>query len=82
VQNVPHGEIRLFRYYSKVTQSWPGFYVHAAGQDVKQEAAQELMGGNDHALLLAAVGIVSPSEGDGLFSKATSRCLEMAARWV
>ena len=34
----------------------------AAGQNVKQEAAQELMGGNGHDLLLAAVSIVSPAE--------------------
>ena len=38
----------------------------AAGQDVKQEAAQELMSGNGHDLLLAAVGIVSPAEGDAI----------------
>ena len=38
----------------------------AAGQDVQQEAAQELMGGNGHDLLLAAVGIVSPAEGDAI----------------
>jgi hypothetical protein len=36
------------------------------GQDVKQEAAQELMGGNGHDLLLAAVGIISPAEGDAI----------------
>src|SRR5260370_20689702 len=36
----------------------------AARQDVKQEAAQKLMSGNGHHLLLAAVGIVSPAEGD------------------
>ena len=34
----------------------------AAGQDVQQEAAQELMGGNGHNLLLAAVGIIPPAE--------------------
>ena len=38
----------------------------ATGQDVKQEAAQELMGGNGHDLLLAAVGIVPPTEGDAI----------------
>ncbi len=38
----------------------------AAGQDVKQEAAQELMGGNGHGLLLAAVGIVPPAEEDAI----------------
>ena len=38
----------------------------AAGQDVQQEAAQELMSGNGHDLLLAAVGIVSPAEGDAI----------------
>ncbi len=37
-----------------------------AGQDVKQESAQELMGGNGHDLLLAAVSIVSPAEGDAI----------------
>ena len=38
----------------------------AAGQDVQQEAAQELMCGNGHDLLLAAVSIVSPTEGDAI----------------
>ena len=38
----------------------------AAGQDVKQEAAQELISGNGHDLLLAAVGIISPAEGDAI----------------
>ena len=33
-----------------------------AGQAVKKKSAQELMGGKDHDLLLAAVGIVSPAE--------------------
>ena len=34
----------------------------AAGQNMKQEAAQELMGGNSHDLLLVAVRIVSPAK--------------------
>ena len=34
----------------------------AAGQNVKQESAQELICGNGHDLLLAAVSIVSPAE--------------------
>ena len=38
----------------------------AAGQDVQQEAAQELICGNGHDLLLAAVGIISPAEGDAI----------------
>ena len=38
----------------------------AAGQNVKQEAAQELMSVNRHDLLLASVGIVSPEEGDAI----------------
>ena len=33
-----------------------------ARQNMKQEAAQELMGGNGHDLLLAAVRIVSPAK--------------------
>ncbi len=33
---------------------------------MKQEAAQELMSGNGHDLLLAAVSIVSPAEGDAI----------------
>jgi len=41
----------------------------AAGQDVKQEAAQELMSGNGHDLLLAAVGIISPAERDAIVLK-------------
>ena len=39
------------------------------GQDVDEEAAQELMGGKGHDLLLAAVGIVSPAEGDAIALK-------------
>jgi len=35
----------------------------AFGQNVKKESAQELMGGNSHDLLLAAMCIVSPAEG-------------------
>ena len=31
---------------------------------MKKISAQELLGGNGHDLLLAAVGIVSPAEGD------------------
>lgn len=38
----------------------------AFGQNVKQESAQELMGGNGHDLLLAAMGIVPPEEGDAI----------------
>jgi hypothetical protein len=34
----------------------------AAGQDVKEEAAQELMGRNGHDLFLAAVGIIPPTK--------------------
>ena len=38
----------------------------SAGQNVKQETAQELMSGNSHDLLLAAVSIVPPAEGDAI----------------
>jgi uncharacterized iron-regulated protein len=38
----------------------------AAGQNMQQEATQELMGRNGHDLLLAAMGIVSPAEGDAI----------------
>ena len=41
----------------------------SARQNMKQEAAQELMSGNGHDLLLAAVGIVSPAEGDAIVFK-------------
>lgn len=41
----------------------------AAGQDVKQEAAQELMGRKSHNLFLAAVCIVAPAEGDTIVLK-------------
>jgi hypothetical protein len=34
------------------------------GQNVEEEASQELMGGNGHDRLLAAVGVVSPAERD------------------
>ena len=36
----------------------------APGQNVQQVSAQELIGGNGHDLVLAAVGVVSPAEGD------------------
>jgi len=42
----------------------------ASGQNVQQEAAQELMSGNSHDLLLAAMGVVSPAEGDAIVLKA------------
>ena len=38
----------------------------AFGQDMDEKAAQELLGGNGHDLVLAAVGIVSPAEGDAM----------------
>jgi hypothetical protein len=38
----------------------------AEGLDMKQETTQELMSGNGHDLLLAAVSIVSPAEGDAI----------------
>src|SRR5258707_15801360 len=36
------------------------------GQNVDEEASQELIRGNGHDLLLAAVGIVSPAECDAI----------------
>jgi hypothetical protein len=36
------------------------------GQNVDEEASQQLIRGNGHDLLLAAVGIVSPAEGDAI----------------
>jgi hypothetical protein len=41
----------------------------SAGQNVKQETAQELMSGNSHDLFLAAVSVVSPTEGDAIIFK-------------
>jgi len=41
----------------------------ASGQDVQQEAAQELICGNGDDLLLAAVGIITPTEGDAIVFK-------------
>jgi hypothetical protein len=41
----------------------------ATGQDVKEKAAQELMSGNSHDLLLAAMGVISPTEGDAVVFK-------------
>ena len=38
----------------------------AAGQDVQQKAAQELMSGDGHDLFLASVSVVSPAEGDAI----------------
>jgi hypothetical protein len=36
------------------------------GQNVDEEASQELIRGNGHDLLLASVGIVSPAERDAI----------------
>ena len=44
-----------------------------SGEHVQKEAAQELVGGQRHRALLAAVGIVLPAEGDALRSKANKR---------
>jgi len=41
----------------------------AFGQNVQQISAQELFGGNSHNLVPAAVGIVSPEEGDATVFK-------------
>ena len=41
----------------------------ASGQHVKKKSAQELICGNSHELLLAAVSIVSPAEGDAIVFK-------------
>ena len=41
----------------------------SAGQHMKQEAAQELMGGDGHDLLLAAVGVISPEKRDPAIAK-------------
>ena len=38
----------------------------ALGQHVKKKAAQELIGRNSHNLVLAAMSIVLPAEGDAL----------------
>ena len=38
----------------------------AFGQNMDEKAAQKLLGGNGHDLVLAAVGIVSPAEGDAM----------------
>src|SRR5260370_29713826 len=42
---------------------------HPLGQNVDEKAAQELIRGNGHDLLLAAVGVVSPAEGDAIALK-------------
>ena len=39
------------------------------GQDVKKKSAQELICGNRHDLVLAAVRIVAPAEGDAIVFK-------------
>jgi hypothetical protein len=41
----------------------------AAGEDVEQEAAQELLGGECHHLALVAIGGVSPAEADDAVSE-------------
>src|SRR5207342_2168984 len=38
----------------------------ALRQDVKQEPADELLGGNGHHTLHVSVGVVTPTEGDGV----------------
>ena len=54
----------------------------AARQNVDQESAQELIGGDRHHPLLVAVRIVFPAKRDSDSSNATSRWLEMATRCV
>ena len=36
----------------------------AAGQDMKQEAAQELLGGKGQRALVIALGVILPAKGD------------------
>ena len=54
----------------------------ALGQNVDQEAAQELIGGDRHDFLLAAVRIVFPAKGDSIILERHSRWLEIATRCV
>ena len=58
--------------------------VEAVGQDVDQEAADELVGGERHHLVAVAAfePVVLPLKVTPLSSKAISRLLEMATRWV
>ncbi len=59
--------------------------VEAARQDVEQEAADELVGGERHDLLAvgAVAAIVLVAEGDaGARRSAISRLFEIATRWV
>src|SRR5437764_11550 len=43
--------------------------MEAGGQDVEQEAADELVGGKDHHLLLVVVAIIFPAEADPTVGK-------------
>ena len=52
------------------------------GQDMEEEAAQELDGVEGHDALISAVAIIAPAEADVSPSKAVMRWLEMAMRWV
>ena len=58
--------------------------VEAVGQDVDEEAADELVARQRHDLVpLASLGaVVLPPEGDAASSRAMSRLLAMATRWV
>ena len=59
--------------------------VEAAGQNVQQEAAHELVGAERHRLVarLARGAVVLPAEGDAAFVEArASGEFEIATRWV
>ena len=52
------------------------------GQDMQEEAAQELDGVEGHDTLDSAVAIIAPANAFGWPSKAVMRSSEMAMRWV
>ncbi len=58
--------------------------VKAVGQNVEQEAADEFIAVERHeaVAVLTFAPIILPFEGDAPASKATSRLLAMATRWV
>lgn len=54
----------------------------ASGKDMKEKAAQELMGGKGHLSLLLAMFVILPAEGQFFAVKAQQTMIADAMRWV
>jgi hypothetical protein len=54
----------------------------ALGEQMQEEAAQELIEREGHQFLLIVVRRIAPTKGDWPSANEISRWLEMATRWV